>query len=239
MPPAHPPEQTPTDTGTAAPTTNGTTAGNGTNNTTIVVANGTRPLPRLPVGRIIAADGGLARTLAAGLQADVLVGDLDSVSPHDLEAHQTAGGRIEAFPRDKNQTDLELAIDLAEPGCNLILVGGDGHDRFDHLLGELSHVAHRAKAFASVTVHYPPSVMRILSDGQSVTLDGVPGSIISLIPFAATAYGVTATGVSWPLEGDDLRAGSTRGLSNQLVNNQAVVSVEKGTLFVVQPVVEP
>ncbi len=203
---------------------------------TIVIANGTQPLPPLPQGRVIAADGGLRRALASGLSPEVLVGDLDSVSPADLEAFRSSGGRVDQHPADKNQTDLELAIDRAEPGSDLVVVGGDGADRFDHLLGELAHISHRADTFASVTIHYPPSVVRVLTSGRSVTISGEPGSIVSLIAPAGTAYGVTATGVRWPLDGEDLRSGSTRGLSNQFVGTSADVSLDQGMLLVVQPI---
>jgi thiamine pyrophosphokinase len=202
---------------------------------TIVITNGTRPLPPLPEGRVIAADGGLQRALDSGLSPAVLVGDLDSVSPAHLEGFRASGGQINEHPTDKNQTDLELAIDLAEPGTELVVVGGDGADRFDHLLGELAHIAHRAGAFASVTIHYPPSVVRVLTSGRSVSIDGEPGSIVSLVAPLGTAYGVTATGVRWPLDGEDLRAGSTRGLSNQFVDTRAEISLDQGTLLVVQP----
>lgn len=204
---------------------------------TIVITNGAQPLPPLPEGRVIAADGGLRRTLAAGLVPAVLVGDLDSVRPADLDAFRSAGGRVDEHPTDKNQTDLELAIDLAEPGCDLVVVGGDGSDRFDHLLGELAHLATRAEAFASVTVHYPPSVVRILTSGKAVSVEGAPGSIVSLVAPTGTAYGVTATGVRWPLDGEDLRAGSTRGLSNEFLTARAEIALDRGTLLVVQPVV--
>lgn len=206
---------------------------------TIVITNGTQPLPPLPEGRVIAADGGLWRALASGLSPALLVGDLDSVTPADLEGFRASGGQVDEHPTDKNQTDLELAIDLAEPGTDLVVVGGDGADRFDHLLGELAHIAHRAGTFASVTIHYPPSVVRVLTSGRSVSINGEPGSIVSLVAPAGTAYGVTATGLRWPLDGEDLRAGSTRGLSNQFVGTQAEVSLDRGTLLVVQPVVKP
>jgi thiamine pyrophosphokinase len=46
---------------------------------------------------------------------------------------------------------------------------------------------------------------------------------------------VRTTGLRYPLDGDDLTPGSTRGLSNELVEHVASVSVAGGVLLAVQP----
>ena len=66
-----------------------------------------------PPDRVIAADGGLGACLAAGLEPDVVVGDMDSVASADLSRAEVAGVRIERHPRDKDAVDLELALDAA------------------------------------------------------------------------------------------------------------------------------
>ncbi len=204
---------------------------------TIVVSSGTRPLPSLPPGRVIAADGGLSRCVSAGIHPDVVVGDFDSVDPDDLAAYEAKGGMVHRFPTDKNATDLELAIDLAEPGSTLIVIGGDGIDRFDHLFGELTHLASRASTFASVTVHYPPSVVYVVNPDSALCLVGVPGEIVSLIPLSTRTTRVATSGLRWPLKEEDLMFGSTRGVSNEFAEANATVRIGSGTLLVIRPVV--
>jgi thiamine pyrophosphokinase len=206
---------------------------------TIVVSSGTRPLPPLPTGRVIAADGGLTRCIAAGIRPDVVIGDLDSVDPEVLADYKSTGGLVHQFPTDKNATDLELALDLADPGCTLIVVGGDGSDRFDHLLGELAHLASRARKFSSVTVHYPPSVIHLVRPGHALNVDAPVGSIVSLIPLSTRTRRVTTSGLRWPLQEEDLMFGSTRGLSNEFAEPHATITIGTGTLLVVIPVVIP
>ena len=58
---------------------------------------------------IVAADGGLDHARAAGLIPDVLVGDLDSVSPAGLD-WATANISVQRHPADKSATDTELAL---------------------------------------------------------------------------------------------------------------------------------
>src|SRR4051794_14608128 len=83
-----------------------------------IVAAGGDPLDpwwdpaQLEADVVVAADSGLAHVFALGLTPDVVVGDLDSVTPTDLDRARDLGARIEQYPSDKDATDLELALDL-------------------------------------------------------------------------------------------------------------------------------
>ncbi|MBA2282572.1 MAG: thiamine diphosphokinase, partial [Acidimicrobiia bacterium] len=109
----------------------------------VVVVSGGGPVPagvveHLPPGaRVVAADGGTDVALALGLGIDLVVGDLDSVSPEGLDAARAGGATIERHPEDKDATDLALALDAAArmlEGRGDVAVVGAGGGRFDHLL---------------------------------------------------------------------------------------------------------
>ena len=72
---------------------------------------------------VIAADSGLHVARALNLRVDLLVGDLDSVSPEAI-----ADTPIERHPVDKDATDLELAIDAAvrRGASHMVVIGGSG-----------------------------------------------------------------------------------------------------------------
>ena len=85
----------------------------------IIFANGFLNRPDLlrrhitPTDRIFCADGGAQNALALGLTPAAVIGDLDSL-PADLVSQlETKGVTIQRHPRRKDQTDLELAFDLA------------------------------------------------------------------------------------------------------------------------------
>ena len=59
---------------------------------------------------VIAADGGVHHCHSLGIQPDVIIGDFDSYSPDELNAHRKAGAEIIQFPTRKDETDLELAL---------------------------------------------------------------------------------------------------------------------------------
>ncbi len=206
---------------------------------TVVISNGTYPVPTdLLLGDplVVIADGGLGRVIAQvdALPSDaVLVGDLDSADSADVARWEATGRRIERYPTDKDATDLELALRIVidEPGP-LTVVGGDGLDRFDHLLGEVALLAATGRR---ITAIYGTAKVEVLTTDSTIELTGHPDDIVSLLPWSSSVTGVTTTGLRWPLDHAQLGVGSTRGISNELVANVASVSIETGILIVVQP----
>ena len=83
------------------------------------------------IAEVVAADGGLVRARATGLQPAVLVGDLDSLPAGELEAATGAGLELRRSPVDKDESDTELALlEAAARGATRITVlGADGDDR--------------------------------------------------------------------------------------------------------------
>ena len=65
-------------------------------------------------------------------------------------------------------------------------------------------------------------------------LDGRPGDIVSLLPFAGPAAGVTTTRLEYPLKDEPLDVGPARGLSNVRLGPSAAVSLRRGSLLVVE-----
>ncbi len=110
---------------------------------TVAVATGGAPFEPVAVravagaDRIVAADGGLDHARAAGLVPDVLVGDLDSVSPAGLDWAR-ANIPVERHPADKAATDTELALAWAAAmrPQRVLLIAGRG-DRLDHAIAAL------------------------------------------------------------------------------------------------------
>jgi thiamine pyrophosphokinase len=58
---------------------------------------------------------------------------------------------------------------------------------------------------------------------------------VSLVPLGGPARGLRTEGLRYPLRGEDLQAGSTRGISNELTAPSATVEVAAGALLVVVP----
>jgi thiamine pyrophosphokinase len=183
---------------------------------------------------VIAADGGLSLAAALGLTPDVVVGDMDSVNPQDLERAERSGARIDVHPVDKDETDLELAlaVALAAGAVDITIVGGVG-GRLDHLLANTMLLS--AASADGLTMRWLTGSEEVLPcfPNRPVGIDGHPGDLVSLIPIDGPVRGVRTSGLRWQLDGDELGRGSTRGVSNEMTASEAQVWVDDGGLLVV------
>lgn len=203
----------------------------------VVVAAGPGPsslsvLP--PDAVVIAADGGLDRCAELGLVADVVVGDLDSVSPARLAAAETRGTTILRHPERKDATDLELALDaaLARDAAQVLLVAS-AEGRLDHLLASLLLLGHARYAGFTLDAAIGEALVHVVHGERTIV--GTPGELVTLLALHGPVEGVRTTGLEYPLDGEPLDAGSSRGVSNVLAEPSATVSLERGILLIVRP----
>ena len=209
--------------------------------TVVVFAGGSRPgaraLAAVPAGaRVIAADRGADHALAAGLHADVAVGDFDSISAAALEELARAGTRIERHPSAKDATDLELALGAAValvPAPRRILVVGGAGGRLDHLLGELSLLASDVYAEFELDALLGRATINVVR--RERVLAGATGELVSLLPLHGPAVGVTTAGLVYALRGETLLPGSSRGISNVFAGPEVRIALESGVLLAVRP----
>ena len=185
---------------------------------------------------VIAADAGASSLDRLGHTADRLVGDLDSIPDHLLERLAASGVAIDGHPADKDASDTELALEaaIARGATEIVLLGAIGGSRLDHELANVLLLADPALAARDVRIVHGPTTVRVLHDGGRLALEGAAGDLVTLLAVGGDATGVRIDGVRWPLTGATLRMGRSRGLSNELVAPPASVSLERGTLLVVE-----
>ena len=185
---------------------------------------------------VIAADSGAQHALEAGLSISHLVGDFDSLPTATLDRLAAGGTRIERHPVEKDATDLELALDAAEAlGARRVLVLGGHGGRLDHFLANALVLG--SPRFANLVVSAVMGEARVhVARPWAVTeLPGRPGDLVTLLAMHGPAEGVQTEGLLYPLDRDTLIEGSTRGVSNEMVGDTAVVRLTAGCLLVVQP----
>ena len=201
----------------------------------VVVASGEGPGLTVPSARhVVAADGGLLRARELGLDVDVVVGDLDSVTPEALAAAEAAGARVVGYPRAKDATDLELALDVAlELGARRTLLVASAQGRLDHLLASLLLLGSERYARLELDALVGDALVHVVRGER--TLAGVPGELLTLLPLGGPATGVTTEGLEYPLAGETLGPGTTRGVSNVFTSTGARVTLTDGVLLAVRP----
>jgi thiamine pyrophosphokinase len=212
----------------------------------IIVIGGVKPDVNLAAALesegalVIAADSGAVHAKAAGLTIDIAVGDFDSIPPPLLQELESAGVKIERHPAAKDATDLELAIDVAmREGADVITIVGGHGGRVDQSFANAFVIASPTYAHVSLHAILDSALVSVVHGGGGVTFVGEPGDVVTILPLHGDAVGVRTEGLEYPLRGEGLPAGTTRGVSNVLVDREATVSLEKGTVLVVRPSPEP
>ena len=185
---------------------------------------------------LIGADGGTRHCLAVGKVPNVVVGDLDSLAMRDIERLRAQGVQFEQHAPEKNETDLELAIAraLRDGADEIVLVGAMG-GRLDQMLANLFIVAQRAWP-ASISLVEGEQTAQLVRGGEMLTLSAPIGATISAIPLSERVTGITYTGLQYPLTDFTMGFGSTRGISNVLIESPATIYVATGVLLVTQAI---
>jgi len=204
----------------------------------VIFANGSLPDPEAlrrllrPDDALLAADGGTRHLLALGLLPSAVIGDLDSVTPDQLRRLEAAGVPLQRYPRDKNETDLELALQAAvAAGHVAILIAGALGGRLDQTLANLSLLS--SPSLAGLDVRLDDGVEETFFARSRARVEGRPGEIVSLLPWGGEVTGVTTRGLRWPLQAETLFPDRSRGVSNELTGETAEVSIRSGLLLVV------
>jgi thiamine pyrophosphokinase len=181
---------------------------------------------------VIAADGGANWLDAYGRVPKQIVGDMDSVDPELLRRLEDIGCQVSRYPAHKDETDAELALAAAaalQPR-EIIILGALG-GRIDHALGNLSLLAMRELAGIAVRIYDGLSTLWLVSDASEIR--GAPGDIVSLVPWGGDACGIHTEGLAYPLNGETLHFGPSRGVSNVLLGEQGRVTLASGRLLIV------
>jgi thiamine pyrophosphokinase len=203
---------------------------------TLIFANG--ELPDLEAARsllqaddlIICADGGTRHALVLGVVPHVVIGDMDSLPP--AFDPSTFTGEIIQFPGDKNETDLELAIEHAftlNPG-EIIIIGALG-GRLDQTLGNISLMSD--SRLLTFDIRLADGVEELFFCRGQANVKGGSGDIVSLIPWGGEVAGVVTENLKWPLRNETLYPYKTRGLSNEMLGEEASVRITSGLLLIV------
>jgi thiamine pyrophosphokinase len=203
-----------------------------------IIANGEPDFPDLITSAIglddliICADGGSNHAVNLGIKPNLIVGDMDSISTASLDQFKKCGTEIRQFPRDKDASDLELALQAAiEYSPSEILCMCVLGRREDHSLTNTFLIGRYAGLGNKISILGAAWQAQFVTSRLPCTFTGSAGDILSLIPMVATASGVTANGVKWPLDNASLPWGSSRTVSNEFIAEQVSVTLTDGLLL--------
>ena len=182
-----------------------------------------------PGDLVIAADGGYTALRRLGIQPDLLVGDLDSLR------HRPQKVAMLRFPRQKNHTDLDLAIRLARGrGFRHFKLYGALGGRLDHSLANLNLLAGLAYEGCQAKIIASQVIIHALSRGSLRLPFVAKGRLLSVFCWGGSAQGLSLKGLKYPLENAELGPFSSLGVSNEGLGQPVLIHINAGTLLILQ-----
>ncbi len=182
---------------------------------------------------VIGADRGARHLRAAGIVPTLIVGDMDSLDTESAKRYKALGCRFIRHPREKDETDTELALREAfgMAPSEVWIWGAMGY-RIDHTLANLSLLVQGAEQ--GIAVKLIDEWCEVFLVTRRTALVGETGQTVSLFPFAGDVTGVTLTGFEYPLTKAVLAVGHPRGTSNRLAAGRGIIEIDRGCLVAVR-----
>jgi len=181
---------------------------------------------------IICADGGTRHASSLDLKPVLVIGDMDSTDKELLKKLRDDGVSIELYPRDKNETDLELAIHHAvELSPKEIVVIAALGGRLDQTLANIALLSD--VRLSTFNIRLDDGVEEIFFCRDQVQVRGRSGDIVSLIPWQGAVIGIKTENLKWRLDNEALYPEKSRGISNEMTGDVADIKISTGLLLIV------
>ena len=202
----------------------------------ILFANGAFPGAEKVISQIqeedylIAVDGGLSHMVSHNLTPNLIIGDLDSADPRDVAYFEAQGVPVKRYPCDKNETDLELALEAAlKLSPATIWITAALGKRLDQTLGSISLLTR--PDLKNVDIRLIDGHQEVFLVRKSAAFQGAPSQRVSLLPLGGPVQGVHTDGLKYPLLDETLYPNESRGISNQMTGNTASLTIKSGVLI--------
>lgn len=182
---------------------------------------------------IICCDGGARHLQNTPIKPDIIIGDMDSIDSTQLAGYSREKVQIIKYPAKKDFTDTELALNYAiglKPEKIFIWCALGG--RIDHTLANIFLLA-RAQEKGIETI-LADEYCETFVLNKRIVFTREKGKTVSLIALTPRVTGITLSGFAYPLTKGSLRMGESRGISNVIKNDRAVIKIEKGKLLVIK-----
>ena len=185
---------------------------------------------------IIAADSGIDILYEIGVTPDVIVGDFDSANQIVLDCYSRNEmvEFVELNPiKDETDTESAIRIAIAKNSKCITIIGGTG-SRIDHVLGNISLLGIGLERGVDIFILDPNNKIRMIDKDLTLKKKEQYGRYISLIPYGGDVEGLTLNGMKYPLSNYKMGGFNSLGISNEIVDDTAVITLKKGVLLVIE-----
>lgn len=178
---------------------------------------------------VIACDAGWHNCEKLGIQPDLVLGDFDSSERPNVE-------NVLVLPREKDDTDTHYAARMAvEMGCtHILMLGALGGKRMEHTLANIGTGLWLEKQGIYVTMLDERSRVTYVLPGEKREYRNGGYKFFSLFPLEGKTEGICLEGAAYPLQNASLEVSYPLGVSNEWKAEQATISIQKGSLIVIE-----
>lgn len=185
---------------------------------------------------LLAADKGMEFCYEQKISPDYIMGDFDSADPK-IVSHYNSSPEVELirFQPEKDDTDMELAVRKAITlGSDKIYVLGALGGRMDHCIANIHLLKLAADAGVEMHLVDPQNDICLVQDRKIIKKEEQYGKYVSFLPFTDQVTGITLTGFKYPLAEYTMSRGTSIGVSNEIQEEMAEVTVKTGILIMIQ-----
>lgn len=181
--------------------------------------------------QVLCADGGANYARILSVVPQCIIGDMDSID-NDVRRHfLDLSVPVKKYPRQKDFTDTQLALSEAQAsGAEEIVLLGTMGRRLDHTLSNLYCCMDFVQQ--GIKVSHLGAGMAVHLVNKEVEIKGNPGDLVSVLVLSDQALGVCERGFEYPLAHAVLTKANPYTVSNRMLGEKGLISVEFGVLAV-------
>lgn len=178
---------------------------------------------------VLCADVAYLAAKKEGIEPNIIIGDFDH-GENDAPSFSTA--EFIRVPSEKDDTDTMLCVKYAlEKGADEILIVGGIGGRLDHTFANLQTLAYIEAHGAHGRLISEDNEAFLVQGDASLTRR--EGWYLSVFAYDSVCTGVTLKGTKYEVDDVSLTTAFPLGVSNEIIADEALISVQNGTLLVI------
>ena len=181
----------------------------------------------------IVVDGALNTIKDSQVNMDLIIGDLDTVDNNLVIKYKNQGIRVLEYSTDKDYSDTHLAIleAIKQNASDITIIGGIG-SRLDHTLANIHTLLVPTKNNIPCRIVNENNIIQCTNN--TLVVENTFGKYLSLIPLTTEVIGINSKGLKYALDNTNLIVGESIGISNEIVDDNAFITIKEGILIVIQ-----
>lgn len=185
---------------------------------------------------IIGVDRGVEFLYRHEVLPDYIVGDFDSL-PEEIVTYYKEKTKVPVreFNPVKDASDTEIAVRLGMTlgCCKLVILGATG-GRIDHLWANVQTLTIPFRAGVEAEILDPLNRIRLIGGETHLRKEDAFGAYFSLFPLGEAVPHLSIQGARYPLEDHILTAWDSLCVSNEIAEEEAVITFPEGMALLME-----